>query len=118
MAWSPLVESLNRSLRLVARLAEAFKIGQVIGTPICFGGDVVDRLSWCVPSISQAFLTKMFISVENERTQPVPLTSIAALVPAQPSLMLLPAFVKMSGAVAGAVCGCARAATLAACSRD
>lgn len=50
-------ESFNRCLRPVARLAEAFEVGQVIGPPICFGGDVVHRLSGCIPSISQAFLT-------------------------------------------------------------
>lgn len=64
-------ESLDRCLRAVAGLAEAFEVGQVIGTPICFGGDVVHRLSGCIPSISQAFLTKMFISVENDWAQPV-----------------------------------------------
>ena len=93
-------ESFNRCLRPVARLAEAFEVGQVIGPPICFGGDVVHRLSGRVPSISQAFLTKMFVSVENDWAQPVPLTAITALVPALSSLMLLPAFVKMLWTIA------------------
>lgn len=93
-------ESLDRCLRPVAGLAEAFEVGQVIGTPICFGGDVVHRLSGCIPSISQAFLTKMFISVENDWAQPVPLTAIAALMSALSPLMLLPAFVKVLGTIA------------------
>lgn len=93
-------ESFNRCLRPVARLAEAFKIGKVIGPPICFGGDVVHRLSGSIPSISQAFLTKMFISVENDWTQPVPLAAITSLMPALSSLMLLPAFVKVLGTIA------------------
>ena len=110
-------ESFDRCLRPVARLAEAFEVGQVIGPPICFGGDVVHRLSGCIPSISQAFLTKVFISVENDWAQPVPLAAITSLMPALSSLMLLPAFVKVPGTIARAVCGCARTATLAACPR-
>lgn len=93
-------ESFDRCLRPVARLAEAFEVGQVIGPPICFGGDVVHRLSGCIHSISQAFLTKVFISVENDWTQPVPLAAITALMPALSSLMLLPAFIKMLDAIA------------------
>lgn len=93
-------ESLDRCLRPVAGLAEAFEVGQVIGPPICFGGDVVHRLSGCIPSISQAFLTKVFISVENNWAQPVPLTAIAALMSALSPLMLLPAFVKVLGTIA------------------
>ena len=94
------LESFNRCLRLVARLAEAFEVGQVICPPICFGGDVVHRLSGCIPSISQAFLTKVFISAENDWAQPVPLTAIASLMPALSPLILLPAFVKVLGTIA------------------
>ncbi|VUF54026.1 hypothetical protein [Escherichia phage Fraca] len=42
----------------------------------------------------------MFISVENDWAQPVPLTAITALMPALSPLMLLPAFVKVFGAIA------------------
>lgn len=93
-------ESFDRCLRPVARLAEAFEVGQVIGPPICFGGDVVHRLSRCKPSISQAFLTKVFVSVENDWAQPVPFAAIASLMSALSSLMLLPAFVKVLGTIA------------------
>ncbi|CZX58765.1 hypothetical protein ASU99_01460 [Enterobacter hormaechei subsp. steigerwaltii] len=93
-------ESFDRCLRPVARLAEAFEVGQVIGPPICFGGDVVHRLSRCIPSISQAFLTKVFVSVENDWAQPVPFAAIASLMSALSSLMLLPAFVKVLGTIA------------------
>jgi len=93
-------ESFDRCLRPVARLAKAFKIGQVIGPPICFGGDVVYRLSGRIPSISKAFLTEVFVPVENDWAQPVPLTAITALMPALSPLMLLPAFVKVLGAIA------------------
>lgn len=55
--------------------------------------DVVHRLSGCIPSISQAFLTKVFISVENDWPKPVPLAAITSLMPALSSLMLLPAFI-------------------------
>lgn len=84
----------------MAGLAEAFEVGQVIGPPICFGGDVVHRLSRCIPSISQAFLTKVSVSVENDWAQPVPFAAIASLMSALSSLMLLPAFVKVFGAIA------------------
>lgn len=93
-------ESFNRCLRPVAGLTEAFEVGQVIGPPICFGGDVVHRLGGCIPSISQAFLTKVFISVENDWAQPVPLAAITSLMSALSSLMLLPAFVKVLGTIA------------------
>lgn len=93
-------ESFDRCLRPVARLAEAFEVGQVIGPPICFGGDVVYRLSGRIPSISKAFLTEVFVPVENDWAQPVPLTAITALMPALSPLMLLPAFVKVLGAIA------------------
>lgn len=93
-------ESFDRCFRPVAGLAEAFEVGQVIGPPICFGGDVVHRLSWCIPSISQAFLTKVFISVENDWAQPVPFAAITSLMSALSSLMLLPAFVKVLGTIA------------------
>lgn len=86
--------------RPVAGLAEAFEVGQVIGPPICFGGDVVNGLSGCIPSISQTFLTKVFIPVENDWAQSIPLTAIAALMSALPPLMLLPAFVKVLVAIA------------------
>lgn len=81
----------------MAGLAEAFEVEQVIGTPICFGGDVVYRLSGCIPSISQAFLTKVLIPVENDWAQPVPLAAITSLMSALSSLMLLPAFIKVFG---------------------
>ena len=84
----------------MAGLAEAFEVGQVIGPPICFGGDVVHRLSGGIPSISQTFLTKVFISVENDWAQPVPLAAITSLMSALSSLMLLPAFVKVPGTIA------------------
>lgn len=93
-------ESFNRCLRPVARLTEAFEVGQVIGPPICFGSDVVHRLSRCIPSISQAFLTKVFVSVENDWAQPVPFAAITSLMSALSSLMLLPAFVKVLGTIA------------------
>lgn len=76
-------------------LAEAFEVRQVIGTTICFGGDVVYRLSGCIPSFSQALLTKMFISVKNDRTQPVPLTPVATLMATLTLLVLLPALIAM-----------------------
>lgn len=93
-------ESFNCCLRPVTRLAEAFEVGQVIGPPICFGGDVVHRLSGCIPSISQALLAKVLISVENDWSQPIPLAAITSLMPAPSSLMLLPAFIKVFETIA------------------
>ena len=93
-------ESFDRCFRPVAGLAEAFEVGKVIGSPICFGGDMVHRLSGCIPSISQAFLTEVFIPDENDWAQPVPLAAITSLMPALSSLMLLPAFIKVFGTIA------------------
>lgn len=84
----------------MAGLAETLEVRQVIGTPICFSDDVVHRLSGCIPSISQAFLTEVFVPVENDWAKPVPLTAVTALMPALSSLMLLPAFVKMLETIA------------------
>lgn len=61
---------------------------------------MVHRLRGCIPSISQAFLTEVFIPVENDWAQPVPLAAITALMPALSSLMLLPTFVMMLDAIA------------------
>lgn len=80
--------------------AEAFEVRKVIGTPICFGDDMVNRLSGCIPSISQAFLTKLFVPVENDWAQPVPLAAITSLMPVLSSLMLLPTFVEVLWAIA------------------
>lgn len=80
--------------------AQRFEIAVFVCATVSFRGDVVDRLSGCIPSISQAFLTKVFISVENDWAQPVPLTAIAALMSALSPLMLLPAFVKVLGTIA------------------
>jgi hypothetical protein len=43
---------------------------------------------------------KVFISVENDWAQPVPLAAITSLMPALSSLMLLPAFIKVFGTIA------------------
>lgn len=83
----------------MAGLAEAFEVRQVIGTPICFSRDVVHRLSGCVHSITQAFLTEVFVPVENDWAQPVPFAAITSLMPALSSLMLLPAFIAVLLAV-------------------
>lgn len=96
-------ESLDCCLRSVAGLAEAFEVGQVIGTPICFCPDVVDRCCRGVSSIPQAFLTEMFIPAQYERTQFVPLATVTSLVAVQSALMLLPAFIAVRLAVTGAV---------------
>lgn len=102
----------------MAGLAETFEVRQVIGTPICFSGDVVHRLSGGIPSISQAFLTEVFVPVENDWTHPVPLTAVTALMPALSSLVLLPSFVTVRLAVAGTVCGGAGAPSFTAGARD
>jgi len=79
----------------VAGPAKAFKVGYIIGTPMCFGDDVIDSLcGFCTP-IAFAALTQVFVAGQYVKPEYVPLAAVAALVPGLPALMLLPAFITM-----------------------
>jgi len=98
--------------------AQRLKVTVLIGAAVCFWGYMVnggcrDRLA-----LPQALLTNVSVTLQNASADNIPLTAVAALVPALPALVLLPAFVAMCFAVARAIC-CSLAATeLSACARD
>ncbi len=85
---------------LVTRPAERLKVAVIIGTPMCFGSDVINCLCRRSSAITLTLLTQVFITGQNARPPDIPLTAVAALVPALTCLMLLPAFIDMVRAVA------------------
>ncbi len=87
--------------------ADRNQIAVFISAAMSFGFDVVNRSCRNGLPIPHAFLAQVPIAGKDARPDNVPLTAIAALVAAQPPLMLLPAFVAVSLAVTRAVCRCA-----------
>lgn len=98
--------------------AQAFKVGRVISTTVCFRNDVVDgsRSLWSL--VPQAALAQVLIAYQNLRPEHVPFAAIATLVSALPALMQLPAFITVLLAVSRAACCCLTAAELTAGTRD
>jgi len=66
---------------------------------VCFRDDVINRGRRDRLPVSQALLTNVPVTLQDARAYNIPLTAIAALVPALPALMLLPTFVSMLIAV-------------------
>ena len=100
-------------LAVVTGPAQALQIAFRIGSPMCFGYDVIDCLRLGCPSFAQALLTQMFIPVQHPSTQTVPLRSVSAFVSTLALLMVLPPCIAVFFAVSAAVCGCLCAASLA-----
>ena len=98
--------SLRRGLALMAWPAKRFEIAVFVCTAVGFRNNVVDRFSRARSAVAQALLADVSITLEDADADNVPLTAIASLVAAQASLVLLPAFVAVSLAVARAVHGC------------
>lgn len=96
--------------------AQGLKIGIIIGTPMCFGYDVVNGLGCCWPSASQAVLAEMPVTLQDASPYHIPLAAIAPLVSALSSLVLLPAFIAVSVTVTRSVCRSAGTTELPACS--
>lgn len=101
----------------MARPAQSLQVTVFIGTPMCFRGNVVNRLSSCGSALSQTLLTEMTITLKNSRTSDIPLAAISPLMSAQSALMLLPALIDMVSTVTRAVCGCPSTTVLTARSR-
>lgn len=80
--------------------ADRNKIAVFIGATVCFGFDVVNGGGGNRPAVRQALLADVSITLKDAGSDNVPLAAIAALVAALSSLMLLPAFVKVLGAIA------------------
>jgi len=98
--------------------AQRFEIAVFIGAAVSFRGDVVDRFRRAWPAAAQALLANVSITLKDAGADDVPLTAVATLVAAQPSLVLLPSFVTVRLAVAGTVCGGAGAPAFTAGARD
>lgn len=82
------------------RPAQALEVAVVIGSPICFGNDVVDGLCRSYPPFSFALLAKVFVACQYQWAQLVPLHTIASLMPAFTLLVGFPSGVDMVRAIA------------------
>ncbi len=98
--------------------ADRNQIAVIICAPVCFGFDVVNRSCRDWPAVAQALLADVSITFKDADADDVPLTTVATLVAAQSTLMLLPPFVTVHLAVTGTVCGGAGTSTLTAGARD
>lgn len=110
--------SLRCGLSLMAWPAQRFEIAVVVCAAVSFRDDVVDRFSRAWPAVAQALLADVSITLKDADADDVPLTAVATLVAAQPSLVLLPSFITVRLAVAGTVRGGAGTSTLTAGARD
>lgn len=93
-------QALACGFALMARPTERLKVTVIIGTPMCFGSDVINCLCRCSPAIALTLLAQVFIAGQNARPPDIPLAAISSLMPALTCLMLLPAFIDMVRAVA------------------
>lgn len=87
--------------------ADRNQIAVFISTAMCFGFDVVNRSCRDWSAACQALLADVTITFKDAGSDNVPRTAITALVAATPLLVLLPAFVAVSLAIARAVRRCA-----------
>lgn len=110
--------SLRRGLALMAWPAKRFEIAVFVFTAVGFRNNVVDRFRRAWPAVAQALLADVSITFKDADADDVPLTTVATLVAAQSTLMLLPPFVTVHLAVTGTVCGGAGTSTLTAGARD
>jgi hypothetical protein len=72
----------------------------VIGTPMRLRQDMVYRFGRGDTTGAMAVLTQVLIARQDEWPQLIPACAIASLVSGLPSLMLLPAFVKVLRTIA------------------
>jgi len=98
--------------------AQRLQVAVVVGAAMSFGFDVINRSCRDWPAVPQTLLADVPVTLEDACADNIPFAAVAALVPALPALMLLPAFITMRLAVARAVSGCACTAALAASSRN
>lgn len=98
--------------------ADRNQIAIFIGAAVCFGFDVINGSGRDWPAVAQTLLADVPITFKDAGADDIPLTAVAALVAAQPSLVLLPAFITVSLAVTRTVCSSAGTSALAASSRD
>lgn len=87
--------------------AQRLQVAVVVGAALSFGFDMVNSRCGNGLSIPHALLAQMSITRQDAGSDDIPLTAIASLVAATALLVLLPAFVAVSLAVARAIRGCA-----------
>jgi len=102
----------------VAGVTKRLQIPIFIGAAVSFRDNVVDRFRWAWSAVAQALLADVTITLKDAGADNVPLAAVATLMAAQSSLVLLPPFVTVRIAVAGTICGGARAPALTTGARD
>lgn len=80
--------------------ADRNQIAIFVCAAVSFRNNVVYRLSRTRPAVAKARLADVPITFKDAGADDFPLIAVAALVAAQPSLVLLPAFVAVRLAVA------------------
>lgn len=105
-------EAFAASFRSVTGPAQAFEIRIIIGPPMRLSLDVVNGCSSNNKPTAQAVLTHMIVTLQDARTSDIPLATIAALVPALASLVLLPSLIAVLLAISRTVSGGSRTSTL------
>lgn len=75
--------------------AQAFEVRIVIGTPMSFGIDVVNRLCCDSSPAAKAVLAQMVVAFQDARTPDIPLATVTAFMATLSLLMLLPALIAM-----------------------
>lgn len=103
-----------RCLAVMAGPAQALQVTFCIGSPMCFGCDVVNCLCFSCPAFTQTLLAQMLIPDQNHQPQPVPFGAIATFLSALTLLVVLPACIPVLFAVSAAVGGRLCAAAFAA----
>ncbi|CAI1041171.1 Uncharacterised protein [Serratia liquefaciens] len=93
-------QSLRCRLAAVTGPAQAFEVRIIIGTPMCFRLDVVNRGGRYSATVTQAFLTQVIITRQNACSPDCPVVTIASLMPALTLLVILPACILVVGTVA------------------
>lgn len=79
--------------------ADRNQIAIFVSAAVSFRNNVVDRLSRTRPAVPQTLMADVPVALEDACADNIPFTAVAALVPALPALMLLPAFVTVSLAI-------------------
>lgn len=101
LKWESIsLETFTPSFRSVTGPAQAFEVRIIIGTPMSFSLDVVNRLCCDSSPVAKAVLAQMVVSLQDVRTSDIPLATVATLVATLSLLMLLPAFIVVLLAVA------------------
>lgn len=101
LKWESIsLETFTPGFRSVTGPAQAFEVRIIIGTPMSFSLDVVNRLCCDSSPAAKAVLAQMIVALQDVRTSDIPLATVATLVATLSLLVLLPAFIVVLLAVA------------------